>query len=103
MAETGSTKLRAVARAYLIEEFKNHIDGKWVESRIGERFDNINPADTSRYSRPISGLRRPTRTPLCRPPPRPLCSGEEHSISARAKVLNGAADHLETMPGQFAR
>jgi aldehyde dehydrogenase (NAD+) len=30
-----------------IEEFKNYIGGEWVASCVSDRFDNINPADTS--------------------------------------------------------
>ncbi len=95
MADAAVSTARPLTARAQIEEFRNYIDGEWVTSRTGEQFDNINPADTS----DIVG-----RFPACSAADAAFAveaafaafaSWRQTSISARAKVLNRAADHLE--------
>ena len=102
MNETRSTKLRASAQPIPVEEFKNHIGGKWVESRISDRFDNINPADTTDIVGRFQASSAADADAAVRAASAAFVQWKNSSISARAKVLNGAAAYLETHAGQFA-
>lgn len=104
MAEASVSMIRAAEeRAQKIQEFCNYIDGQWVASRSGLQFDDINPADTSdivgRF--PASSTADAEAAVLAASLAFP--DWKKTSISARARILNRAADYLENHVDQFAQ
>lgn len=89
-------------RRHDLKSFNNYIGGEWVAASSGEWLDNINPADTSdivgRFAASTAGdaeaaVRAATSAfPVWRKTP----------ISARARILNKAADYLEANAETFA-
>ena len=84
-----------------VETFENHIGGEWIAASNGEWLDNINPADTN----DVVG-RFPASTPkdaeaAVRASAAAFATWRKTPISARAKILNKAADYLETNAENF--
>jgi acyl-CoA reductase-like NAD-dependent aldehyde dehydrogenase len=97
-----ATSIARRAAPETVEEFKNYIDGEWSASRTGDYFDDINPADTAdiigRF--PASGAE--DAEAAVRAAAAAFAGWKKTSISARAKILNRAADYLETNVDRFA-
>ncbi len=84
-------------------DFLNYIDGAWAPAATGSTFINTDPADTSQETgrfqasaaedgrRAVDAAARAFDS-WCKTPP-----------GKRAKILNGAADYLETNADTFAR
>lgn len=94
--------VRAAVARTPIEEFKNYIGGEWVASRVSDRFDNINPADTAdtvgRFpASSVADAEAAVHAAVAAFP-----QWRSAPISARAKILNGAADYLEKNAARFA-
>jgi len=102
MNDAGLTMVRAQAARTAIEEFKNYIGGEWVVSRVSDRFDNINPADTSDTVGRFQASTAADAEAAVRAAAAAFAQWRSTSISARAKALNGAADYLEKHAAQFA-
>jgi alpha-ketoglutaric semialdehyde dehydrogenase len=85
-----------------VELFRNHIGGEWVTASSGEWLDNINPADTGdvvgRFAASTAGDAEAAVSAAAAAFP----AWRKTSISARAKILNKAADHLEANAEKFA-
>jgi aldehyde dehydrogenase (NAD+) len=102
MSDAAVASARTVPVRAAIEEFNNYIDGEWVASRSGGRFDNINPADTAdtvgRFPESVAADAEAAVNAAAAA----FTQWKKASISARAKILNGAADYLEKHAAQFA-
>jgi aldehyde dehydrogenase (NAD+) len=103
MADAAISTVRPLPAQASIDEFRNYIAGDWVGSCTGEQFDDLNPADTS----DIVG-----RFPACCATDAEIAvksaaaafpAWRRTPISMRAKILNGAAAHLEANVEQIAR
>lgn len=95
-----NASLRAVTNP--VEEFKNFIDGEWIAASSGEWLDNTNPADTDdivgRFPASTAGdAERAVRAAQAA-----FAGWRKTPVSARAKMLNLAADHLEANAARFA-
>ena len=102
MNDAGLTMVRAASARTAIEEFKNYIGGEWVVSRASDRFDNINPADTTDTVGRFQASSAADAEAAVRAAATAFAPWRATSISARAKVLNGAADYLEKNAARFA-
>jgi len=102
MNDAGLTMVRAASARTAIEEFKNYIGGEWVVSRVSDRFDNINPADTTDTVGRFQASSAADAEAAVRAAASAFAQWRGTSISTRAKVLNGAADYLEKHAAQFA-
>lgn len=102
MKDVAVSMVRAPAACAQIEEFKNYIDGEWVAGRTGELFDNVNPADTSDIVGRFSASSTLDAEMAVRAASEAFVSWKKTSISARAKILNRAADYLEANVDRFA-
>lgn len=102
MSDAGLTMVRAASARTAIEEFKNYIGGEWVVSRASDRFDNINPADTTDTVGRFQASSVADAEAAVHAAASAFAQWRSTSISARAKVLNGAADYLEKHAAQFA-
>lgn len=94
--------VRAAVARTPVEEFKNYIGGEWVTSRVSDRFDNINPADTTDTVGRFQASSVADAEAAVRAAATAFPQWRSTSISARAKVLNGAADYLEKNAARFA-
>jgi alpha-ketoglutaric semialdehyde dehydrogenase len=86
-----------------VEEFRIYINGEWVRSGSNRVFDNINPADTSDL---VGRFQASTASDASRAVEAAAAAFEgwkRTPISIRAKILQRAADHLESHADQFAR
>ncbi|ARQ02925.1 aldehyde dehydrogenase family protein [Pseudorhodoplanes sinuspersici] len=95
-------KRAAEQRTQTIEEYHNYIDGKWIASRSGSQFDDINPADTSDVVGRFPASSAADAEAAVLAASLAFNDWKKTSISARAKVLNRAADYLENHVDQFA-
>ena len=88
--------------ALQVEEFRNCIAGEWTKGAGGKTFDDINPADT----RDIVGRFQASTAEDARAAVEGASAAfdawRKTPISKRAKVLQGAADYLETNVARFA-
>ena len=77
------------------DEFRNLIGGEWASSATQKTFDDVNPADT----RDIVGRFQASGAADARAAVAAAAAAfdglRKTPISRRAKVLQGAADHLE--------
>lgn len=101
MTDAGLMVRTATART-AVEEFKNYIGGEWVASRGSDRFDNINPADTTDTVGRFPASTAADAEATVRAASAAFAAWRNAPISARAKVLNGAADYLEKNAAKFA-
>lgn len=86
-----------------VETFANYIDGAWKGGRSGELIDNINPADiddlVGRFPASTSADAEEAVVAAAAAFP----AWRETPVSARAKILNKAADYLEANVDRFAQ
>lgn len=85
-----------------VESFNNHIGGEWVAASNGAWIDNINPADTSDIVGRFPASTAQDAEAAVRAAALAFAGWRKTSISARAKILNKAADYLEANAQQFA-
>jgi acyl-CoA reductase-like NAD-dependent aldehyde dehydrogenase len=102
MSDTATPMAYARPAHTEIEEFKNYIDGKWSESRTGAQFDDVNPADTGDIVGRFPASAAEDAEAAVRAASTAFASWKRTPISARAKILNRAADHLEANVDRFA-
>ena len=92
----------AESPAVRVEEFRNLIGGEWAASATRRTFDDVNPADT----RDIVGRFQASTAADARAAVAAAAAAfdgwRRAPISKRAKVLQGAADHLEANVASFA-
>ncbi|MBF5066324.1 aldehyde dehydrogenase family protein, partial [Salmonella enterica subsp. enterica serovar Istanbul] len=103
MTQAATTLDRAPATRPKIEQFDNHIDGQWVASRTGERFDNVNPADTLDIVGRFPASSAADADDAVKAATAAFTGWRQTPISTRAKILNRAADHLEASAKQIAQ
>jgi alpha-ketoglutaric semialdehyde dehydrogenase len=82
--------------------FSNHIGGEWVEASNGQWLDNINPADIDEVVGRFPASTAQDAEAAVRAAASAFPAWRKTSISARARILNKAADYLETNAEKFA-
>jgi alpha-ketoglutaric semialdehyde dehydrogenase len=102
MADIATSISRASATPERVEKFKNYIDGEWSASRTGEYFDDINPADTTDIVGQFPASCAADAGAAVRAASAAFAGWKKTSISARARILNRAADYLEANVDRFA-
>ncbi|MEH2470999.1 acyl-CoA reductase-like NAD-dependent aldehyde dehydrogenase [Nitrobacteraceae bacterium AZCC 2161] len=102
MADIAASLARAPAARIKIAQFTNYIDGEWCASQSGEHFDNINPADTTDIVGRFAASCSADAELAVRAASAAFASWKNTSISARARILNRAADYLEANVERFA-
>src|SRR3984893_5732230 len=85
-----------------IDEYRNYIDGKWSASGSGEQFDDLNPADTSDIVGRFPASSAADAEAAVRAASAAFASWKKTPVSTRARILNRAADYLETNIDRFA-
>jgi aldehyde dehydrogenase (NAD+) len=90
------------ARPAEIEQFSNYIDGEWVAGDSGEWLDNINPADTGDIVGRFPASTAADAEAAVAAASRAFAAWRKTPVSARAKILNQAASHLESHAAAFA-
>ena len=83
------------------DEFRNLIDGEWTPSRSGRTVDNVNPADTRDIVGRFAASTAEDGAAAVAAAAASFESWRSTPVSRRAKVLLGAADHLEAHAGQY--
>jgi aldehyde dehydrogenase (NAD+) len=83
-------------------EFKNLIGGEWVAAASGRTFNDINPADTRDIVGRFQASSAEDAHAAVRAAQAAFDTWRKTPVSKRAKVLQGAADYLETNAGGFA-
>lgn len=84
------------------KSFNNHIGGEWVEASNGQWLDNINPADINDVVGRFPASTAQDAEAAVRAAAIAFPAWRNTSISARAKILNKAADYLEANAEKFA-
>lgn len=84
-----------------VEEYFNYINGEWVRSKNGRTFDNINPADTAQIVGRFQASASVDAESAVLAASDAFMSWKNTSISKRAKILNVAADYLESNADRF--
>jgi acyl-CoA reductase-like NAD-dependent aldehyde dehydrogenase len=102
MSSTATQMAHACTAPSEIETFKNHIDGQWSASQSGELFDDVNPADTGDIVGRFPASTAADAAAAVRAASMAFATWKETPISARAKILNRAADYLEADVDRFA-
>ena len=85
-----------------VEEFRNHIGGKWVRTESGRLIDNINPAEISDV---VGRFQASTAADVRSAVDAASAAFEvwkKAPVSLRATMLTRAADYLEGNAGRFA-
>jgi len=82
--------------------FNNHIGGEWVEASNGHWLDNINPADIDDVVGRFPASTAQDAEAAVRAAASAFPTWRKTSISARARILNEAADYLEANAEKFA-
>jgi alpha-ketoglutaric semialdehyde dehydrogenase len=85
-----------------VEDFKNYIDGEWVGPASGEWLDSLNPADTSDIVGRFPASTAAEADAAVRAAAAAFASWRKMPITARARILNKAADYLEAHVDRFA-
>jgi len=85
-----------------VEEFKNYIDGVWVAASTGEWLDDVNPADVEDVVGRFPASSAGDAETAVRAAQAAFAAWRKTPVSARAKALNLAADHLEANAARFA-
>ena len=85
-----------------VEEFRNHIDGKWVRSGSNKLFDNTNPADISEVVGRFQASTSADARSAVDAASAAFDVWKNVPVSARAMVLNRAANYLEGNADRFA-
>jgi aldehyde dehydrogenase (NAD+) len=102
MSDTAAPVAYARAARTPIDEFRNHIDGKWSASRSGKQFDDVNPADTSDIVGRFPASSAADAEAAVRAASAAFAGWKRTPVSTRARILNRAADYLETNVDRFA-
>jgi acyl-CoA reductase-like NAD-dependent aldehyde dehydrogenase len=102
MAETAASLLRDPSARMQVEQFSNYVDGEWCASCTGKQFDDVNPADTTDIVGRFQASGATDAEAAVRAAAAALAGWRKTSISARAKILNRAADYLEANVERFA-
>jgi alpha-ketoglutaric semialdehyde dehydrogenase len=89
-------------RRPVIESFGNCIGGEWLPASSREWLDNINPADTTDIVGRFPASTTQDAEAAVRAAATAFAAWRKTPISARAKILNKAADHLEANAETFA-
>jgi aldehyde dehydrogenase (NAD+) len=84
------------------ESFGNYIGGEWLPAANGEWLDNINPADTTDIVGRFAASTAGDAEAAVRAAASAFPAWRKTPISARARILNKAADYLETHTENFA-
>jgi acyl-CoA reductase-like NAD-dependent aldehyde dehydrogenase len=100
MSDTATATLRMAPPK--TNGFKNYIDGTWSESRTGAQFDDVNPADTEDIVGYFPASSAQDAEAAVRAASAAFAGWKKTPISARAKILNRAAEHLEANVDGFA-
>lgn len=94
--------MAAVQQALQQEVFRNHIGGTWQDSASGRVFENTNPADV----RDVVGIFQASTAEDAERAVAAAAAAfpawRDMSVTARAKILNAAADYLEANASRFA-
>ena len=85
-----------------IEEFANLIGGEWTKASSGKTFDDVNPADTRDIVARFQASTAADGIAAVAAAATAFDGWRRTPISKRAKVLQGAADCLETNAARFA-
>jgi aldehyde dehydrogenase (NAD+) len=85
-----------------VETFRNWIGGEWVAGSSGEWLDDINPADTRDIVARFPASTSADAEAALRAAVAAFPAWRKTSISARARILNKAADYLEANVDRFA-
>jgi len=85
-----------------IEEFANLIGGEWTKSASGKTFDDLNPADTRDVVARFQASTAADAAAAVAAAAAAFDGWRRTPISKRAKVLQAAADDLETNAARFA-
>jgi len=83
------------------EEFLNHIQGEWVRSQSGRTFDNVNPADTRELVGRFQASASADAEAAVAAAAGAFEAWRATPIGKRARILSGAADHLEANAARF--
>jgi aldehyde dehydrogenase (NAD+) len=102
MSDTAAPVAYARAARTPIDEFRNHIDGKWSASRSGKQFDDVNPADTSDIVGRFPASSAADAEAAVRAASAAFAGWKRTPVSTRARILNRAADYFETNVDRFA-
>src|SRR5436190_221472 len=102
MKDAAVSVVRAEPARDGIEQFKNYIDGAWVAGRTGEYFDDVNPADTSDIIGQFPASSAADAEAAVHAAAAASASWKKTPVTARARILNGAASYLETHVDRFA-
>lgn len=89
-------------RRHDLKSFNNYIGGEWVAASSGEWLDNINPADTSDIVGRFPASTAGDAEAAVRAAASAFPAWRKTPISARARILNKAADYLEANAEAFA-
>jgi alpha-ketoglutaric semialdehyde dehydrogenase len=84
------------------EEFRNYIDGAWVGPASREWLDNVNPAETSDIVGRFPASTAAEADAAVHAAAAAFASWRNTPITARARILNKAADYLEAHVDRFA-
>lgn len=103
MADAAMSTVRPLPAQASIDEFRNYIAGDWVGSCTGEQFDDLNPADTSDIVGRFPACSAADADIAVKSAAAAFVGWRRTPISMRAKILNGAAEHLEANVEQIAR
>ena len=85
-----------------IEAFRNLIDGEWVAAASGEWIDDLNPADVGDIVGRFPASNAADADAAVRAAAAAFAGWRKTPVSARAKILNKAADYLEANVDRFA-
>jgi alpha-ketoglutaric semialdehyde dehydrogenase len=102
MSNTATPVARVRTARTEIETFNNHIAGSWSPCQTGALFDDINPADTGDIVGRFPASSVADAQAAVRAASAAFAGWKKMPISARAKILNRAADHLEANADRFA-
>jgi aldehyde dehydrogenase (NAD+) len=102
MNDAAASAVRAAPARSAIEEFRNYIGGEWVAGRTGEMVDNVNPADTTDIVGRFPASSAGDAELAVHAASAAFAGWKKISVSARARILNRAADYLEANVERFA-
>jgi aldehyde dehydrogenase (NAD+) len=84
------------------QEFRNYVNGEWGKASTGKTFDSINPADTRDLVGRFQASSAADARLAVEAAQAAFDAWRKTPISKRAKVLQGAADYLESNVKVFA-
>ncbi len=102
MLDAAVTLARAPTARTQIPEFGTYIGGQWVASRSGTQFDNLNPADTSDIVGRFAASSASDAKAAVEAAAAAFPAWRTTASGKRAKILERAADYLETHAARFA-